>query len=440
MGTILTLAAKELRILCRDRFALFWILAFPVIYAVFFGVIFGDSGGGGSSGRISLALVDDDRSELSAALVARLADHESVSVARAGEDGAGEVLLSDLEAAREAVRFGSRTAYVRIPAGYGDEPYALFGAGDGDAPGLELGIDPSRQAEAGFLQGVLMESLFSGMTDRFTDKDAMASDIAKAKAGIADADDLSGTQKLVLSTFMSALGSFLDQVDLDVLEEGGPGGMTDPFEVVDVARERGNQPRSPFDITFPQCLAWGLMGVALGFAVTIVRERTGGTLLRLKIAPISRARLLTGKAVACFVGCLFVMVFLMGFGVAVMGLHIDQPLLMLLPMVCTAICFTGLMMVASVMGKTEQAVAGASWGLMMPFAMIGGGMIPLIAMPEWLVSVSDISFFKWAIYAMEGAVWRGFGLGDMLVPCAALLGFGVVFFAVGVSVFRRLEA
>ena len=76
---------------------------------------------------------------------------------------------------------------------------------------------------------------------------------------------------------------------------------------------------------------------------------------------------------------------------------------------------------------------------MMPFAMIGGGMIPLIAMPPWLLALSDFSPFKWGIYSMEGAIWRGFELTDMLMPCGILLGLGLVFFTFGVWVFRRID-
>jgi len=42
-------------------------------------------------------------------------------------------------------------------------------------------------------------------------------------------------------------------------------------------------------------------------------------------------------------------------------------------------------------------------------AMIGGVMIPLIAMPPWLLSLSNISPMKWAILSYEGAIWRGLG-------------------------------
>jgi len=76
---------------------------------------------------------------------------------------------------------------------------------------------------------------------------------------------------------------------------------------------------------------------------------------------------------------------------------------------------------------------------MMPFAMIGGGMIPLIAMPSWLVSVSAASPFKWAILAIEGAMWRGFGPGDMVLPCGVLVGVGAGFFALGVWLSKKLH-
>jgi ABC-2 type transport system permease protein len=97
------------------------------------------------------------------------------------------------------------------------------------------------------------------------------------------------------------------------------------------------------------------------------------------------------------------------------------------------------MMFASTLGKTQSAVAGATWGILMPLAMIGGAMIPLIAMPPWMLTVSNISPVKWGIWALEGAIWRGFSLVDMLQPCGILVGMGAVFFALGVTVLTRQE-
>jgi ABC-2 type transport system permease protein len=65
-------------------------------------------------------------------------------------------------------------------------------------------------------------------------------------------------------------------------------------------------------------------------------------------------------------------------------------------------------------------------------AMLGGAMIPQFIMPPWMLTLGHISPVKWAILAIEGAVWRGFSLAEMVVPCAILLGFGAFCFVVGI--------
>lgn len=455
MKPVTALAVKDLRLIVRDKFALFWIFAFPLMFALFFGAIFGSDSGGGGRGAISLAIVDEDRSHGSRRLVEHIADNESVRVQRVGELAEGQdpdslpIEFTTREDAREQVQKGRRAAYLRIPAGYGENPYALFGAAGDQAPTLEIGIDPGRQAEAGFLQGILMQATFGALQERFGDDELLRADLSGARAEVARSEGLDAGEKLALQTFLLAADVFVGQFDLAALgqasrAEDGQGSPNQsfevaPFEVVDVTRVRENEPRSTFDITFPQALVWGLMSVAMSFAITLVRERETGTLLRLRMAPIGRTQMLAGKALACFIGCVVTMSLILGFGVLALGVRVDSVPLLALGIGATSTCFTGLMMTISVMGKTEPAVAGSSWGLLMPFAMIGGGMIPLIAMPDWLVKASVISPFKWAITAIEGAVWRGFGVADMLLPCGILVAMGLFFFALGVLVFRKLD-
>ncbi|MGE3175809.1 MAG: ABC transporter permease [Planctomycetota bacterium] len=450
VAPIVALGQKDLRLLLRDKFALFWVLAFPLMFALFFGSIFGSESDGDRVG-MALAIVDEDGSDAAKALIAQLAANDAVRIERRG-DGAADAATAPfatmaLPAAREAVQKGRKTAYLRIPRGYGDSPFAAFGGGDPDQPGLEIGIDPGRRAEAGVLQGVVMQSMFSVVQARFRDPETLRKDMTTARAQIGSAADLDPGQKVILQTFLGAVETFFGRFDLGAVgagggasdTTGGGGGFGARVAVVDVTRDRGKRPRSTFDVTFPQALVWGLMSVAMSFAITLVRERSSGTLLRLRMAPIGRAQLLAGKAFGCFVACMLAMAALLAFGVVALGVRVDSVLLLLLGMACTAACFTGVMMTISMLGRTENAVAGSSWGLMMPFAMIGGGMIPLIAMPGWLVTASAVSPFKWAILAIEGAVWRGFTLGDMALPCGLLVAIGGVFAAVGIAVFRRVE-
>jgi ABC-2 type transport system permease protein len=194
--------------------------------------------------------------------------------------------------------------------------------------------------------------------------------------------------------------------------------------------------RSKWDISFPQAMIWGILACAAGFAITIVRERKQGTFLRLQVAPVSRSQILAGKAAACFLAVLAVITIMVALGTW-LGMRPGNPALLALAAVCIAICFSGIMMLMSVIGRTEEAVSGAAWGANMLMAMFGGGMIPLIFMPQFMRTLSDFSPAKWSVLAMEGAIWRGFTLSEMLAPCAILLVVGAVCFAAGGFVLAR---
>jgi len=435
MTRVVTMACKDLKIIGRDWFGVFWIFVFPLLYAVFFGSIFGGRGGGARN-AMPVAIVDEARNDDSESFIARLAKSDAIRVDR--EAGTKAVVLDDLDRARNRVRKGDCVAYVRIKPGYGGDSFQMF-SGRGESAALEVGVDPSRAAEAGYLQGVLMETTFQGFTDRFRDKDAMKKQIRRSIDGLEDATAISGAQKTVLETFLDALESFVEGADFDQLG-GAPDNLAGQMiKTVAVVKDESGRPRSSFDVMFPSAILWGLIGCMAGFAISIVRERTAGTLLRLKVAPVSRAQVLGGKALACFLTCGAVAVFLLLIGRVALGVHLGSLPLLALAIASTGLCFTGMMMVVSVMGKTEQAVAGAGWGVMMPLAMIGGAMVPLIAMPPWMLTLSNLSPVKWGIYAIEGAVWRDFSLLEMLLPCGILVGIGVGLFALGVWVFRRVE-
>ena len=69
---------------------------------------------------------------------------------------------------------------------------------------------------------------------------------------------------------------------------GSPQGEWQPLKITkkDVARVYDG-PRNPFDITFPQGVIWGLIGCAMSFGISLVTERTHGTLVRLRMAPLT---------------------------------------------------------------------------------------------------------------------------------------------------------
>ena len=92
-------------------------------------------------------------------------------------------------------------------------------------------------------------------------------------------------------------------------------------------------------------------------------------------------------------------------------------------------------MLLSALAKTEQAAGGIGWAVLLILSMIGGGMIPLFILPGWMRTISHFSPVKWSILAMEGAVWRQFTVGEMLLPCGILWAVGIVCFLIGIRAF-----
>jgi ABC-2 type transport system permease protein len=272
------------------------------------------------------------------------------------------------------VRRGERVAYVVIRRGFSDASRALFSG----SQRFEIGSDPARPAETWMVEGLVM-------------KNAMA--------------------------------------DLQL-----------PWEPVQIShasvqRERTG-PSNSFEVTFPQGIMWGIIGCVMSFAIGLVSERVHGTFVRLQTAPITRTHILAGKALACFATITVLQVVLVAIGVLGFAVTPSSYPLLGLACVCASLGFVGFMMMVAGLGRTEQAAGGAGWAMLMPMTLFGGGMMPQFIMPGWMQTVGHLSPVKWAIRGIEGAMWRDFTLAELLLPCAILLAFGVVCFAIGVRGLR----
>jgi ABC-2 type transport system permease protein len=424
MSTIWTLARKDLLLLLRDKPALFWMLAFPAVFAIFFGSIFGGQGAG-QQRRIELIAVEEGLDPAKEAFLARLADRP-ITLSRAPRD-----------AAIDKVRLGKANAFVdirRVPSG-------AFGIFQGEPTEIELGCDPSRVAERAMIEGFLVEAAFGGLRDVFSDRDAAQRAAREARQAAQNDESMPGTQRLVLTTFLGALENFFGTVQFG--DPGANGNGTSPMagptiRSVDVTRRRDGPPNA-YAISFPQAMLWGLMGSAAGFALTFVRERAAGTLVRLWTAPIGRLAILGGKLLACMITSLVVSAVLLTFGVIVFGVTIASPAALLIAAVSATYAFAGVSVLLSTIGRTEQANAGVSWGILCLLAMVGGGMVPQIVMPEWMLHAGSFSPARWTIAGLEGGIWRGHAVGDALVPAGWLVVIGSAALGLGLARFRGIR-
>ena len=368
MKQIIALAKKDLRLMPRNKAGMFFTFAWPIVLMVLFGFAFGGNAtSGGAQPKMRIAVIDADNSDASRTFLAGLAASFELTPMTRAE-------------AEAAVRLGRRAGYLVVTPGFGAASQRVLA---GPSREVELGVDPGRQAEAGMIEGLLMKQAGAELLTRFTSRG------------------------------------------------DGAGEAWQPLKITSkaVARERRG-PENAFDVTFPQGIVWGLIGCVMTFGISLVTERTHGTLVRLRMAPLTRTQILGGKALACFTTIMVVEVILLtvafGFGVRPSSMG-----MLALAGVSAAVCFVGFMMLIASLGKTEQTASGAGWAILMPLSMLGGAMVPQFVMPQWMQTAGMVSPIRWVILAIEGGIWRRFTLNEMLLPCAILVSVGIVCFIAG---------
>ncbi len=431
MRPILTLALKDIKLLMRDKAGLFWIIGFPLLMALLFGAIFGGSSGGSVS-SVKIAIVDEDNTEYSQKFIEKLTATEMLEVTNTTSDSAHAL-----------VRKGKKTAFIKINEGFTQAQNSF----QTDSSFLELGVDPSKRFTSELIKGMIIKTSFEMMMENFSNPQELLGGIAKQKHSIDTSSSMSDDQKKIYKKYFSGLESFIDGFDSSIVlgsSENSDGSsssfMNGPkVKNVDVTKDTIGKPRSAYEITFPAAILWALIGCTSAFAVSIVSEKTKGTYTRLRIAPISRTQILAGKGLACFITIISVSSVLLLLGKVAFGIRLDNLPFLALALFASAFCFVGLMMFISVIGKTEQAVGGAGMAIMLIMSMTGGGMIPLFAMPSWMITVSNFSFVKWGIISLEGAIWRGYSFNEMMLPVSVLITSGIVLFSIGVFILTKRD-
>jgi ABC-2 type transport system permease protein len=180
-------------------------------------------------------------------------------------------------------------------------------------------------------------------------------------------------------------------------------------------------------------------------ARSLFDERKSGTLRRLMCAPLSRAMVLAGKMVPVFLLTLIqiIVIFaagafllpIMGFGRLNIG---EQPLAWAITSILIALCSTCLGVLISTVARTEGQVSGISNALLWVAGFLGGAIFPAVFLQQIpLMNVlMKLVPQSWAIIAYYDVLTRGKGLADIWPNLLILVGFSVVFFAIGVRRFK----
>ena len=462
MRAILTIAAKDLRILLRDRTNAFFVIVFPLAIAIFFGSIFG-----GSGRSIPVAVVIESAGPAATDFANALEKDSTLSVR----------ILPSRDEGDASVRLGRVAACVIISKTFDAD---LAKAMAGGCAIVEVHCDPARQAESGLVVGKLNEHAMRAIVRMFTNPKINSKMLAQSKLALALNPNMTSQQRERVSDVLESVQELFKQQNLEAAaaensktiagsvngdsttntmkentsastksasnntENGNvpvstpsPATSPDPFLALPIQIQSSTlasdstEPPSTFAVTFPQGLAWGFVGCIGAFGAGMAEERRRGTFMRLLLAPCTIFSVLAGKSLACFTACVTMSVFMLL--VATLGFHVsvqNWPLLALAIATCS-FAFSGFTMALSGLFKSEGSARSAGNAIVLVLVMIGGGTIPLAFMPLFLRTASQMSPFSWAILAIEGAVWRGFAFTEMLAPLGILLFIGALGFVLG---------
>ncbi len=395
MNRIFDITLKDLMQILRDRKTFLFLVFMPIGFTLLFGLAFGGSSKV-SDNRLPVGLLDQDNGALSANLKSLL----SASTVIRLDETPGRV-EADLET---LVSSGKLAAALVIPAGYSQS------VREGSPLKLGFYADPSQTSTS------TVESEFLVASNRLASAVRTASIAAKIS-----------NDPTVFDPALAAALTAWQNPPIQVLVTSGVSSKPQNQNIMSLAHS------SP-----GMMIQFAIAGL-LTCATVIVNERKTRSLQRLLTTATTRFQILFGHYLAIFTLIFVQFMILILFGQL---LHVDYlrvPLASLLVATVTAICIAALGLLIGVMAKSEEQAIIFSLIPMFVLSGLGGAWVPLEYTGSAFQAIGHVSPVAWAMDGFKNIVARGLGFNSVLLPCAALAGYAMLFFLLAAWRFRRVS-
>jgi len=374
----------------------------PIALISLFAITFGGMGGGSSFSPVKMILVDQDISAFSRELAADLDSSKMIKLE-----------YNTLNEAQEKLRKGDRAAALIIHAGLADS-LSL-----GTSLPLELLYDPSRQIE----YGVLQQALFKSVYQKIGHQQAKQTAIAKIKQDYGYMDSVS------LAVIVSNVESQFDAPE--------PSQQAPVIKATSVVVEDPDKNFGLIQAVAGTGVMMLLFSVA-GMGSSLLLEKEGGTLRRLLYTPLKSSDILFGKMLSTSLIAVVQLVVMFVFSWLVFGLDIftNLPALLLI-ILATALACASFGIFLSAISKSRKQVEAMSTIIILVMSAIGGSMMPLPIMPEFMQKLAVISVNYWSIQGFYDIFWRHLGIMDMLPKVGVLVLIATLMIAVSYHQFKK---
>jgi ABC-2 type transport system permease protein len=415
-SAIYALVRNDLRLYLSDRRAVTIGVLVPIVVAAFFGYIFGASAQSEDQGQIPVAVVDEDHSAVSAAILSDLAADKLVHV-------------SNLQrpAAIEQVKSGKLNAAVILPAGFGDGTVRSLFSGT-DKPQVELLVDPSQTTGGRVIEGLLAQysmqeiskEAFNGVSGRRAIDDELIQ--LDTQSPSPSREDLKS-----LLQFARKLNERSDRTTTGDGEKQRFG-LSIPYSLASTpVTSRDNVPYNSYAHSFAGMAVQFILFAGIDAGIVLLLTRQRGIWQRLRSAPIKRGEFVLARTLATTLIGLFQLTAIylaatLFFKVRVEG---SWPGLIAVSVAFCLLNATFGLMLATI-GRSAASTRGLAMLATLLMVMIGGAWVPSFVFPRWLQTASKWVPTRWAVDGFDGATWRGLPFNAALMPALVLLGSAAV--------------
>ncbi|HJS74031.1 MAG TPA: ABC transporter permease [Vicinamibacteria bacterium] len=383
-----------MRLLARDRGALLLLFLAPLVVISAAG--FSLSSLYQNSSHL-LPVVDRDRGKISEKLVAALAETAGIEVTLVGSDEARTLVA-------ESPRVG---AALLVPEGFSE---ALR---NGEPAKLVLWTDPVKHLEVLKVRAAVERARAGLVTARVAARIAVIQVLTHG--GDVDFESLSEDS--------ASLAERIAEGTVSLEESNVFGGPTE-FNTFD-------QNVPGFSVTFL------LLGMLFGVGLGLLDEREWGMVYRLSASPVPPAALLAGKMLSRFTTGVLQMAILFLFGRVAFGISLG-PSIPALGLTILGISFASAAFgfLAATLARSRDAMLPIGTMAVVAMAAIGGCWWPITIEPTWLQKTAHLFPTAWAMGAFNDLMLRQRELGAVLPNIAALLGFGLLYLALGARLYE----
>jgi len=174
---------------------------------------------------------------------------------------------------------------------------------------------------------------------------------------------------------------------------------------------------------------------------TFFREHGWHTWERLRASQATTGDIMVGKLAPTLIIAVVQMLTLFAFGVVLFDLVVSGSLVAL-SLIIIAFSLSMLSFGMAIMSLSRTSLQLNTYvnlaGIV--FAGVGGALVPLTVLPEWVQTVAGLTPTYWAMEGFLDVILEGAGLLDVVVPTLALLAFTAVFTAIAATKFRFEES